>query len=741
MNFLYPSVFWIGLPAIALPLAIHLLNLRRRKVVPWAAMDFLLDSQQQSRSWIQLQELLLLLLRTAAIALVVIMLARPTARSGWVSALFDRPVHHLVLLDDSYSMSDRWGETSAWQEAVGATMDIIQAAADQNPSSVVTVLMSSETDANGEDPRPALFRQPLNSDSRAELTSRIETSSSSDKATKLITLLRRALVLCDLQPAEQDLAIHVVSDFRQIDLVDVDALQEVAGSLAAAAQSVDFVRAVRQQHSNLAITQLQPESGVRAANVEMWMTVEVTNYGPETAREVIVELTQDANPLISVPLGSVAAGDTVDKRFRVTFADAGPHWLSGTIDADSLELDNQRVYAVDLPTKQQLLLVDGSPGKWESYYLATSLAPGGQARSGWLPKVISPKQLSSAGELGDYSAVALLDVPRLDEDEIGRLTEYVKAGGGLYVTLGESIDREFYRDAGFADGTGILPAPPALPTQWLSSQPAAGEGTQASDIRVSDHPIYRVLRGERNSMLALMRVNYYYALESGWRSAVAEQSSTRVLATLAGGEPLVIEKSVGKGKVIQQLTQVSPREGKLGSWSNWGPNPAFVVLANELFGYLADGTSFDRTYEVGSPLSLRADGDEFGNTGTVTLARDELPYQMSLEGDPKTEDSTLVSPPLQRAGLYEIRLNQLKGGTQLKFAGVQVTRGEGNLSPAADSTLRQKFGGEKFSLRYADEITQQLSQSQSPWTDILLPLIAIILVAEQALSYVCSFHD
>ena len=42
--------------------------------------QFLLESQEQSRRWVNLQEMLLLLLRTAAVALAVFMLAGPTMR-------------------------------------------------------------------------------------------------------------------------------------------------------------------------------------------------------------------------------------------------------------------------------------------------------------------------------------------------------------------------------------------------------------------------------------------------------------------------------------------------------------------------------------------------------------------------------------------------------------------------------------------------------------------------------------
>lgn len=743
MNFLYPSVFWIGLPIIALPLAIHLLNLRRRKTIPWAAMDFLLESQQQSRSWIQLQELLLLLFRTAAIALLVVMLARPTTRSSWLSSLVDRPVHYMVLLDDSYSTTDRWGETNAWNEAIAATKDILQAAADQNSSNVVSILRGSEAAKASDDPRPELFRQSLDSESRAELVSRLDTTQPTDTAPRLEELFRRALELCELQPAEQDLVVSVVSDFRQIDLASIESLQESVAGLSAQASRLQFVRTVRQQHSNLAITKLEPESGVRAADVELWMNVSVANYGPETANDVVVEFTQDGSPLVAVPLGAITAGATVDRRFRATFAGEGSHWLRASIDADAVEIDNSRVYAATLPATQQVLMVDGSPGQWESYYLATALAPGGQARSGWSPQVIAPNQLASVGALNDYAAIALLDVPRLDDEENQLLQGYLEAGGGLFVVLGESIDREFYREVAFADGEGWLPAPPAIPTQWLAgggNDPNAGP---QSEIEVSDHPMYHVLRGDRNSMLALMRVNYYYSLLPGWNSKATQPDSVppKILATLAGREPLVLEKAVGRGKVIEQLTQVSPREGKLGSWSNWGPNPAFVVLANELFAYLANGATSDRTFQTGQPLSLSVDSKTYSNNGTLTLVDGELPYQTTLEGDPSSEKLTLISPYLERTGLFEIKLNQLSGQTDTLFAAVNPAAGEGDLALATDAAIGQKFASEKFSLHYADEMKQQADSGQSAWTDLLLSLLVGALVIEQALAYWCSFHD
>jgi len=734
LSFLYPSVFWFGLLVIALPVVIHLLNLRRRQRVPWAAMKFLMESQQQSKTWISLRELLLMLLRTAAMALLVVMLARPSTRSGWIGRLMNRPVHHLVLLDDSYSMTDRWGETSAWDEGLGAVGDIVRAATDQSTASVVSVLRFSDAQTPGDDPRPAIFRHALDEESRAQLTSRIETAKPSELAPGLLAALRRARELADLQPSDEDLVVHVVSDFRQRDLAELDAVESVVQELSHGPASLQFVRCARQTHENLAITLLEPEAGVRAADVEMWMRLAVHNYGTQTASDVVVEFQQDGSPLIAVPLGTIGAGEQVEQRFRVTFAGEGPHWIEGTIDADAVALDNRRFFATELPKAQRLLLVDGSPNTWESYYLATAVAPGGLAKSGWESEVVRPAEFSSAGSLDDFSAIALLDVPRWSEENQKRLEAYVERGGGLLITLGESIDRRFYAKEGFSMGAGLCPAPPTLPTQWI------GQGESgAADIRVTDHPIFRIFRGERNSMLALMKVHYYYALAPGWQTEVPTE--TRVIASLAGGTPLVVEKNFGKGKVILQLTKASPDRGTLGSWTNWGPNPAFVVLVNEMFAYLANGQAVDQVQDVGEVLRTPLSGQSYAATGSLLRRGEGMPYQTSLTSDPNAESLTLVSPRLERHGLYELQLHRAGGGTEQRFLAVNPATGEGDLALFADATMRQKFVTQRVTLRYADELASEANPSESAWTELLLAALVLTLVAEQGLAYYCSFHE
>ena len=75
-SFVHPLLLW-GLPIMAAPVLIHLINMLRHRRVDWAAMEFLLLSQRKHRTWIILKQLLLLLLRIIAVAAVVLMVAQP----------------------------------------------------------------------------------------------------------------------------------------------------------------------------------------------------------------------------------------------------------------------------------------------------------------------------------------------------------------------------------------------------------------------------------------------------------------------------------------------------------------------------------------------------------------------------------------------------------------------------------------------------------------------------------------
>src|SRR5204863_199542 len=123
---------------------------------------------------------------------------------------------------------------------------------------------------------------------------------------------------------------------------------------------IHLVRCVREARPNLAITSLVPESGVRAAGVEMWMNVTVANYSDAAARGVTVQLEQDGDALPAQVLDDIPPHDEITRKFLVKFAGIGGHSLTASVGADAVDVDNRRYFACNLPAAQPVLIIDGS---------------------------------------------------------------------------------------------------------------------------------------------------------------------------------------------------------------------------------------------------------------------------------------------------------------------------------------------------------------------------------------------
>src|ERR1700709_2756477 len=115
---LNPLLVWGTLLGV-IPIIIHLLNRRRFRRVEWAPMRYLKLTIQRNRRRIQIEQLLLLLVRIALPVLLFVLLARPlvnpTGLERWFRA--GGRVSHVLLVDDSLSMGYTAGGPPAFHRA------------------------------------------------------------------------------------------------------------------------------------------------------------------------------------------------------------------------------------------------------------------------------------------------------------------------------------------------------------------------------------------------------------------------------------------------------------------------------------------------------------------------------------------------------------------------------------------------------------------------------------------------
>jgi hypothetical protein len=733
VTFLYQSLLTIGLPLLALPLVIHLINLRRHRRVEWAAMQFLLESQKRNRKWIVLKQLLLLAMRTAAIALAVLMLAGPVIRSGWAALFGSGVTHHLILLDDSYSMSDQWDETTALEEAKRVVIRVLDQARQRSDDQLVTLVRFSQAKDLSVGAAVAFDRQPLDAETLTNMERYLAQLAPSETDAGPVDALQAASRLPEPTAGETRIA-YLITDFRRRQWDEQAQLRQLLARLRANASQLLLVQCAYDERPNLAVTSLVPESGIRAAGVETWMEATVANYGDSEASNVTVSIEQDGAKLPAVVIDDVPAGEEATRRFRATFRDAGNHQLQARLENDAIVTDNVRYFAAQIPAAFPVLAIDGSPAGDDGYYLRTALSPGGRHLAGWQPRVEPPSFLRRHKALSDYAAICLLDVPRLDEPEVAALEEYVRGGGGLAMFVGPQTVRRFYNERLYRDGQGLLPAPLDVPSQLLRK-----DGAATGDVAVADHPVFRVFAGERNSFLGVVRVDFYYGIDPLWLPP--ESGDVRVLARLHNGAPLFLEKRFGAGRAVTALCKLSPKPTEQGAWSNLSINPVFPVLANELVGFLSAARRRFEVRGVDEPLRLTV--DEASYLPEVRVRPPGAADRDAASVVPDVEEGKLVlnAPGEVHSGVWEFQLTARDGKPEARRLAVNVPVGEGDLHLLPREELAERLRGVDYEYSLASQFTEADDQlAGSRLGDSLLYALIAALVAEQLLAVSASYH-
>ena len=142
-SFFINPVFLLGVAAASLPVIIHLLTRRRYKRVRWAAMEFLLRAYKKTHRRLRLENILVLLLRVAAVALFAVALARPVLHQTTVLAeLGEKNRMVFLVVDSSYSMGLQRGEATPFDKAKRIASDIL-ATLDPGSDSASLILASS----------------------------------------------------------------------------------------------------------------------------------------------------------------------------------------------------------------------------------------------------------------------------------------------------------------------------------------------------------------------------------------------------------------------------------------------------------------------------------------------------------------------------------------------------------------------------------------------------------------------
>lgn len=537
--FLNPAYLLAGTALVSLPILIHLINRMRYKRVRWAAMEFLLQSQKRNRRRLVLEQLLLLALRCLLVLLAVLMVSRYL----FSFAMFEpQNTLHVVVLDDSLSMSDQWKEEGEEKDCFKVGKDLIvkeiakNAVQARTAQRLVLIYLS--------EPATVRFDQRLNEQSIQELQKILADAQATSLRLDALKGVEAAKAFFDRVPQDRCF-LHLVSDFRQRDWAEPDALSlsKKLADLAAAKVKINLVdtahptRSDLQQtplyHDNLAVIELRPETRIAARNTPIQFAVTVANYGAGERKNVRVAIKVNGGERLegSVTM-TVPPGSSKSDSFQVSFDQLGFNQVSANLEKEEVGLqgDNTHYAVIEVRKQVPVLLIDGDPVNGQKpggdrFHLQTlftaahhfEVAPGG------VEELEKPS-------LDRYSSVYLLNVRELSKKARDNLENYVRAGGSVAFFMGDLVRADQYNKELYRDGKGIFPVLLAdRPSPEM--KPDLSDGQLKLFVRNEAHPIFAEMWQPklRGFFLFLPIKRYFPVPRHNWKP---EAGRVEELATL-----------------------------------------------------------------------------------------------------------------------------------------------------------------------------------------------------------------
>jgi len=755
---------------VALPILIHLINLMRHQKVEWAAMEFLLKSYKKNRNWVWLKQLLLLLSRIAVLLLALFMLAQIGCNENRIAALLGgETTHHYVLLDDSFSMSDRSTDGTAFDRAL-ATLSLIASRAKNRQNQKFTLMRFSRArtvkTANGQNELASSFADlngELVDNQFAQLLEdtkqRMQVSNLAvdvhDTLTAAAQLIR--------QRNDENAIIYILSDFRAKDWNNPERIDQQLAEISHTGAATELITCVKTERPNLTITELGPSGSVRVAGTPLMMKLTVKNASQYPAEKIQIRLEthtfddvladgqspESFEPnVVELPtlfIEKIAAGQTESREFPVYFNNTGQHVIKAMLKNDAIQFDNSHWNVTAVSPSAKVLIVDDQD-QLQGRFLALAINPGGM--TGLAPEFQTKDFLrdASSEKLQDYDVIYLLDIDRLDETAVKNLESYASSGGGVGFFLGPNTNIAFYNNQLYRNGQGVFP----LPLDKAIDIPELIE-ERIPDIAPEDHPIFPA--GMKNPLLDLVQIKRIIQPPVEWLSR--KRGETSVAATVRGIQtwPLIVQHRFGQGNVVAFLSTAGPQ------WNNWSRNGTFPPSMLLIEDLLAKGRYTQSTNLVGIPIQISAEPVDFGPDATLVVPSDNMTendsaprfaikrkmqidetsqkYEIELGRSGKLGHSSDVATP----GIYDVWLQ--KTDSQLiaqRFALNPDPRESGMAIINQQSMLASLEKSKPTFISWDQFNPAPQQQSTSSVTKLLLLLLIGLLVMEQLFAYSASYH-
>lgn len=670
--FLHPWILLLGVLAVGLPLLIHKLTRPKPIRIPSSTIRFIQSAIQQRRTRHRLRDFIILTLRTLAVLLLALALARPLiGLPERIDEPDDAKVVRIVLMDMSQSMATRVRGIEMFERGRPLASRKLEYQADLKADLILAGARSRAVFGTPATNFSALQKELANASPRPE---KIDVQLALNMASDLL-----------IQGGDSDerrRELIVVSDFQRANWSNAD-----FSVLPKETQIQLLSVAPEETPSNLGILSVSSQ-GRAEVGQEMLIEVEVGNYS-STPRQVRVDISlgeavYQIEGLCS-PHSKTRLSDKIFPRA------AG--WLTGEVKLtgvdDALPIDNSRPCAFEIRHPPAYVLITRQPESQRpssSYFIERGLLPIEPRKSQNSSRLVRLDPDNFDSQVLASAEVIVVDHPgRLSQAAIKQLAALLHRGRGILYVASEPIDATNLRLLTEAIGSGLqmpvefFPPPSAEPRQnLLLTEPQR------------DRSPFSIFGDDLNSAIEPLRFSGGLStrrkengLEDDVLASLSDRSALLVVTSSDVGSLAVLNANLGRSNLIQ--------------------SPIYVPLMAELVqnhilqrrqghGERVCGESFvvDLPAEVGSLQGLKISGptEQTDNLGTLTQEAFGVVWNAETINSPgvyqvnrrkKTEYALAVTLPPEESDprrlTPEVLQKRLAGERTIQFQSIENTEG------------------------------------------------------------------
>jgi hypothetical protein len=628
MTFLFP-LFLIAMAGLAVPVLLHLIQRERKQVVQFPSLMFLRRIPYQSVRRRRIRHWLLLMMRLAALALIVLAFARPFFRGADASLSAQGGAREVVILvDRSYSMGygDRWTRAlTAARSAIGGL----------NPADRASLVFF------GSAPDVAL----RSTSDKGRLQSALAGAQLSAGATHYGPVLKLAgSILTESTLPRREVVL--ITDFQRGGWRGADGVRLPDGAVLTPIAIGDA------DTSNLAVTPVAIERSTFSDQERVTVTAGVANHGGKAVDGVDVTLEVNGRA-IQTQRVKVEANASMSTAFAPVTLTGAEVRATVRLANDALARDNVFHFTVAAGRPIHTVLAGRSTGRDPGLYVSRALAVGETPKFALVPRAAED---ITADDL-QPGAVIVLNDAQVSSGLADRLGRFVERGGGLLVIASQ-------HGTWPQDRAAVLPAIIGEPVDRSRGQAARLVGLEYG------HAVFEPFRAPRSGDFSAAR---FY----GYR-AMTLQPGAAVLARFDDGSPALVERHAGAGRVLVWASSLDLE------WNDLAVKPIFLPFIHQVARYLAAYRQPEPWLTVGEVLDPARTMAGHPNDVRTVISPSGQRISLDPEGGDVVE--------LVEQGFYELR-GQSTGPGPAATVAANVDLNESDLTSIDPKEMVAAVGG------------------------------------------------